>query len=213
MTGHSECIYPDNGVEYGIHPSPRQGSNPRFLYKVVRPVNFRWSNWVVNCKLVLIVNMTGTAVRKTISHIFQRCSFCLFLPCHVMMYCMSLDIQQEKWESQMRASVGLRASVSACLCVLRSIRQGSVSCCLSAIQWRDGWTHAVVSCWLLSNCRNCYDKLSLEFECRVTSDVKSSHKYRKMFLACIEWFEPGCKYPLFRAFVIVPSTLPWRITK
>jgi len=79
MTGQSECIYPDNGVKDGIHPSPRQGSNPRFLYRVVGPMNFRRCNRVVNCKLHLIVKLTGTAVCKTIRHIFQRCSFCLWL--------------------------------------------------------------------------------------------------------------------------------------
>jgi len=41
-------------------------------------MNFRWCNRVVNCKLHLIVKLTDTAVCKTFSYIFQRCSFGLW---------------------------------------------------------------------------------------------------------------------------------------
>jgi hypothetical protein len=149
MTGHSECIYPDNGVEYGIHPSPRQGSNPRFLYKVVGPVNFRWSNWVVNCKLVLIVNLTGTAVRKTISHIFQPCSFCL---CRTLSRYGVLDVAWYTTRKMGESDACKRRFACSGFCVPRRFvfdKTGIRELLLSAIQWRDGWTHAVVSCCLL----------------------------------------------------------------
>jgi len=97
MTGQLECVYPDNEVEDGIHPSPRQGSNPRFLYRVAGPLICRWYNRVVNCEVHLVMKLTGTEVCKTISHIFQRCSFFVFgVRCHVMTYCVSLDIRG-KW--------------------------------------------------------------------------------------------------------------------
>lgn len=130
MAGQSECVYPDNGVEDGIHPSPRQDSNPRFLYRVVGPMNFRWCNRVVSYKLRLIVKLTGTAVCKTTTF-FGDVRFVFGVSCHVTTYSVSLDIHvRGKWERQMSASVRLRAPVSAwcplCLCL---IRQGSVSCC------------------------------------------------------------------------------------